>query len=208
MAASGILGLKQIEIEDNDVYWCEMRPSEKGRNVIVKHNAGEGTVDVTSSSFNARTRVHEYGGGAYKVFGNDVFFTNFADQKIYKIKPGRKPKPITMETKLRHADFEFDNTRKRLICVREDHTKKGKEAKNTIVSMGLEGEDVKTIAQGSDFYSSPRISPNGKYLAYLSWNHPSMPWDKTSLWMGKLGKYGLLDERIQLNQRNGDCGLA
>jgi dipeptidyl aminopeptidase/acylaminoacyl peptidase len=105
-----------------------------------------------------------------------------------------------VETELRHADFEFDDVRKRLICVREDHREKGKEAKNTIVSMSLEGEDAKTIARGNDFYSSPRVSPDGKYLAWLSWNHPNMPWDKTVLWMGKLGKDGSLDERIQINK--------
>ena len=207
MAASGILGLEQIEIEDNDVYWREMRPSDKGRYVIVRYSAGEGTVDVTPSPFNARTRVHEYGGGSYRVFRNEVFFTNFADQKIYRMRLGEKPEPLTVETELRHADFEFDYLRKRLICVREDHREKGKEAKNTIVSMSLEGEDVKTIARGNDFYSSPRVSPDGKYLAWLSWNHPNMPWDKTVLWMGKLGKDGLLNERMQINKNTDDSVL-
>ena len=98
MVASGILGLKQIEIENNDIYWCEMRPSDKGRYVIVKHSADKGTIDVTPSPFNVRTRVHEYGGGSYRVFRNEDFFTNFVDQKIYKMKLGEKPKPITVET--------------------------------------------------------------------------------------------------------------
>jgi len=200
MAASGILGLEQIEIEENDVYWCEMRPSDKGRYVIVRHSAGEGTIDVTPSPFNARTRVHEYGGGSYKVFRNEVFFTNFADQKIYRMKLGEKPEPVTLETELRHADFEFDRGLNRLICVREDHRKKGKEAENTIVSMSLEGENVKTLLCGNDFYSSPRISPDGKYLAWLTWNHPNMPWDNTVLWIGKLGKDGSLNERIQVTR--------
>jgi len=207
MVASGVLGLKQIEIEDNDIYWCEMRPSEKGRYVIVKHSADKGTFDVTPSPFNVRTRVHEYGGGSYGVFRNEVFFTNFVDQKIYKMKLGEKPKPITVETELRHADFEFDYVRQRLICVREDHIEQGKEAKNTIVSMSLQGEDVETIACGNDFYSSPRISPNGEYLAYLSWNHPNMPWDRTVLWMGKLSKDGALDEIIQINKNTNESIL-
>jgi dipeptidyl aminopeptidase/acylaminoacyl peptidase len=200
MAASGILGLEQIEIEDDDVYWCEMRPSDKGRHVIVRHSAGEGTVDVTPSPFNARTRVHEYGGGSYKVFRNEAFFTNFADQRIYRTKLGEKPEPVTVETELRHADFEFDRVRNRLVCVREDHREKGKEAENSIVSMSLKGENVKTLACGNDFYSSPRISPDGKFLAWLTWNHPNMPWDNTVLWMGKLGKDGSLDERIQVTR--------
>jgi dipeptidyl aminopeptidase/acylaminoacyl peptidase len=207
MVASAVLGLGQIEIEDKDVYWREMRPSDKGRCVVVRGSAGDGVVDVNPSPFNVRTTVHEYGGGSYKVLGSEVFFTNFADQKIYRMKLGQKPEPITVETELRHADFEFDRGRKRLICVREDHREKGKEAENTIVSMSLEGENVKTLARGNDFYSSPRISPNGRYLAWVAWNHPNMPWDKTMLWMGKLGKDGSLDERIQITKKANESVL-
>ncbi len=200
MVASGFVDLGQIEIEDKDVYWCEMRPSDKGRYVIVRHSPVEGTVDINPSPFNVRTRVHEYGGGSYKVIKNEVFFTNFADQRIYRMKLGEKPIPITLETELRHADFEFDRSRERLICVREDHREKGKEAANTIVSMNLEGKNFKTLAYGNDFYSSPRISPEGKYLAWLTWNHPHMPWDKTELWIGKLSQDGSIEERIQINK--------
>ena len=200
MVASGFVELGQIEIEDKDVYWCEMRPSDKGRYVIVRHSPVEGTVDINPSPFNARTRVHEYGGGSYKVIDNEVFFTNFADQRIYRMKLGENPKPITLETEFRHADFEFDSNRERLLCVREDHREKGKEATNTIVSMNLEGKNFKTIVYGNDFYSSPRISPEGKYLAWLAWNHPQMPWDKTELWIGKLKQDGSLGERIQINK--------
>ncbi len=204
LVASGLVGLGQIEAEDKDIYWCEMRPSDEGRYVIVRHSPVEGTVDINLSPFNARTRVHEYGGGSYKVLGNEVFFTNFADQRIYKMKVGEKPVPLTLETELRHADFEFDNIRKRLICVREDHREKGKEAVNTIVSMNLEGKNFKTLVYGNDFYSSPRISPEGKYLAWLSWNHPHMPWDKTELWIGKLSQDGSLGKRIQINKNTNE----
>lgn len=200
MVASGLVGLGQIEIEDKDIYWCEMRPSDKGRYVIVKHSPVEGTVDINPSPFNARTSVHEYGGGSYKIFKNIVFFTNFADQRIYRMKLGENPRPITLKTELRYADFEFDSVRERLICVREDHREKGKEAANTIVSMDLEGKDLKTIVCGNDFYSSPRISPKGKYLAWLTWNHPHMPWNKTELWIGKLNQDGSIGERIQINK--------
>jgi dipeptidyl aminopeptidase/acylaminoacyl peptidase len=200
IVASGNVGLGQIEIENKDVYWSEMRPSEKGRCVIVKHSPVEGTIDINPSPFNARTRVHEYGGGSYKIIKNEVFFTNFADQRIYRMKPVENPKPITLETELRHADFEFDSTRDRLICVREDHTEKSREAVNTIVSMNLEGKNFKTLVQGNGFYSSPRISPKGKYLAWLTWNHPHMPWNKTQLWIGKLSQDGSIEEQIQINK--------
>jgi dipeptidyl aminopeptidase/acylaminoacyl peptidase len=200
LVASGLVGLGQIEVEDKDIYWCEMRPSEKGRYVIVRYSPVEGTVDINPSPLNARTRVHEYGGGSYKILKNEVFFTNFADQRIYRMKLGETPRPLTIETELRHADFEFDRVRKRLICVREDHREKGKEATNTIVSMNLEGKNCKTLVYGNDFYSSPRISTEGKYLTWLSWNHPYMPWNKTELWIGKLNQDGSLGERIQINK--------
>jgi dipeptidyl aminopeptidase/acylaminoacyl peptidase len=207
MVASGLLGLEQIEIEDKNVYWCEMRASDKGRCVVVRHSTGGETVDVNPFPFNARTRVHEYGGGAYKVYRNEVFFTNFGDQRIYKMKLGETPKLVTVETELRHADFEFDRFRERLICVREDHTEKGKEAENTIVSMNLEGEEINKLAYGNNFYSSPRISPDGKFLAWVSWNHPDMPWNKTGLWVGTLSKDGSLEERIQINANVSESAL-
>jgi dipeptidyl aminopeptidase/acylaminoacyl peptidase len=200
IVASALIGLGQIELEEKDVYWCEMRPSDNGRYVIVKHSPVEGTVDINPPPFNARTRVHEYGGGSYKVLKKEVFFTNFADQRIYKMKHGNNPKPITLETELRHADFEFDTIRERLICVREDHREKGKEAENTIVSMNLDGKKVKTLVYGNDFYSSPRISHEGKYLAWLTWNHPNMPWNKNELWIGKLNPDGSIKEQIRINK--------
>jgi dipeptidyl aminopeptidase/acylaminoacyl peptidase len=199
--------LEQIEIEGNAIYWCEMRPSDKGRYVIVRYSTVDGTVDVNPTPFNARSRVHEYGGGSYKVIRDDVFFTNFADQRIYRMNLGEKPEPITRKTELRYADFEFDHIRKSIICVREDHRNRGKEAENTIVSMNLEGENVRIVAQGNDFYSSPCISPNGKYLAWLTWNHPDMPWNKTALWIGELSKDGLLDEIIQIDKNTNESIL-
>jgi dipeptidyl aminopeptidase/acylaminoacyl peptidase len=204
MVASGIIGLRKVELNDKAIYWCEMRPSEKGRNVIVKHSNFDGTIDVNPPPFNARTRVHEYGGGSYKILKNEVFFTNFVDQRIYKMKTGENPNPITFESELRHADFEFDRFRERVVCVREDHREEDKEATNTIVSMDLEGKKVKTLAQGNDFYSSPRISPDGRYLAFLTWNHPDMPWDKNELWVGKLNQDGSMAKKSRLNNNRSE----
>ena len=187
MVALSAIRLDQIEIAEGNIYWSEMRPSEAGRYVIVKHSLDGETSDVNSAPFNARTRVHEYGGGAYKVHKDTIYFTHFNDQRIYKMKSGEKPYPITPNAELRYADFSFDNHRNRIICIREDHREPGKEALNTIVSMSFEGRDPKVVASGNDFYSVPRISPDGTQLAWITWNHPHMPWDKTELWIGKVG---------------------
>ncbi len=198
MVASGVTRLEQIEIEGDDIYWSEMRPLEAGRSVIVKYSSEGVTVDVNPPPFNARTRVHEYGGGAYKVNNDTVYFTNFKDQRIYKMKLSEKPWPITPKTAMRYADIVFDHYRGRVICVREDHRKRGVEAVNTIISMDLNGKDVKKIVSGNDFYSSPRISPDGRRLAWITWNHPHMPWDKTELWIGELSDDNVVEKPIRV----------
>jgi dipeptidyl aminopeptidase/acylaminoacyl peptidase len=198
MVASGVTRLGQIEIEGNDIYWSEMRPSEEGRYVIVRHSPDGETIDVNPPPFNARTRVHEYGGGAYKVNKDTVYFTDFKDQRIYQMKLDEKPRSITPQTALRYADFVFDHRRCRIICVQEDHRKQGEEAVNTIISMDFNGKDVKKIVSGNDFYSSPRISPDGRHLAWITWNHPHMPWDKTELWVGELSDDDSVDESIRV----------
>lgn len=198
IVAYSAIRLEQIEIKDDDIYWSEMRPSETGRCVIVKRSLDCEKIDVNRPPFNARTRVHEYSGGAYKVNKDTVYFTNFNDQRIYKMRPGDEPKPITPDAELRYADFVFDNRRDRIICIREDHRERGREAVNTIVSLNLEGEDTKVVASGNDFYSSPRISPDGSHLAWITWNHPHMPWDKTELWMGKLSDDNSIEKPIRV----------
>ena len=186
MVASGVLRLGQVELDGGDIYWCEMRPSEAGRYVVVKRNDRGETVDVNPPPFNARTRVHEYGGGAYKVDSGAVYFTNFSDQRLYKVDPNSEPEAVTSEADLRHADFAFDKMRGSVICVREDHRVQGQEAVNTVTSIALDGVGQRVIVSGNDFYSSPRVSPDGSRLAWLTWNHPNMPWDGTELWMGEL----------------------
>ena len=198
MVAEGIVRLEQVEVEDEDIYWIENRPYEEGRCVIVKYCHDRKIIDVNPSPLNARTKVHEYGGGAFKVNKGIIFFTNFTDQRLYKMKPRKKPKPLTPNTELRYADFVFDNQRGRIICVMEDHREQGKEAKNTIVSMDIEGKGIDVIISGNAFYSSPRISPDGNYLAWLTWNHPYMPWDKTELWIGRLREDGFIEKPIQV----------
>lgn len=186
LIVSGSVGLSQPTIAGQDIYWVEMRPSEGGRNVIVRRGAQGEPTDVNPLPFNARTRVHEYGGGDYVVSDGVVYFSNFTDQRLYKQRPGDEPRPITPAGDLRYADAVVDVKRRRLICVREDHTVAGREAVNTLVSIGLKGvnDNAQVLVQGNDFYSSPRVSSDGARLAWLTWDHPQMPWDGSELWTG------------------------
>lgn len=198
LIVSEIIGLGNIALDGDDIYWIEMRPAENGRYVLVKRTPDGHITDITPPPFNVRTRVHEYGGGAYSVADGTVYFSNFADQQLYRKDPESEPYPITPRNAMRYADGVVDHLRNCLICVREDHSNPKKEAVNTIVSVSLEGGDADHIlGSGNDFYSSPRLSPNGSFLAWLTWNHPNMPWDGTELWVGKI-KEGSLEncERI------------
>jgi dipeptidyl aminopeptidase/acylaminoacyl peptidase len=143
--------------------------------------------------------VHEYGGGAFVVADGTVYFSNFTDQRLYRQDPGCKPRPITPDVDLRYADGVIDRRRGRMICVREDHTDAGREAVNTLVSLDLkDGKGGQVLVSGNDFYSSPRLSPDGSRLTWLTWDHPNMPWDGTELWVGEIRKDGSLDrsERV------------
>ena len=187
LIASGTIGLTQIEVDGDDVYWIEMRPTEGGRCVIVRRTSDGRTLDVTPSPFNARTRVHEYGGGAFAVADGTVYFSNFADQRLYRQDRGAQPRPITPEADLRYADGVIDRRRGRMICVREDHSGTDREAVNTIVGANVAGpHEGDVLVAGNDFYSSPRLNRDGSRLAWLTWNHPNMPWDGTELWVGEL----------------------
>lgn len=182
---------QMLRWDAGELYWSELRPYEAGRIVVCKRG-GDGAIgDVTPEGFNARTRVHEYGGGGYGVKDGTVFFTNFTDQRLYRQEKDAAPRPITPEADIRHADMVIDAHRGRVIAVREDHTTGASEPVNTIVSLDALGQGAPfEIATGNDFYSSPKISPDGHRLAWITWNHPNMPWDGTELWIGELDRDG------------------
>jgi dipeptidyl aminopeptidase/acylaminoacyl peptidase len=198
LIVSGTVGLGQIALDGEDTYWSEMRPAEGGRNVIVRRTPDGRTSDVRPAPFNVRTRVHEYGGGAFTVSDGTLYFTHFADQRLYRQVGAAAPQPLTPAADLRYADGVVDRRRGRIICVREDHTITESEAVNTLVGLDLVGDDGQVLVSGSDFYSSPRLSADGSRLAWLAWNHPNMPWDGTELWVGECQPDGSLSrtERV------------
>lgn len=191
------VGLSEIRLDNGVIYWLEGRPQERGRSVVVRAGGG-GAVEVTPAAFNVRTRVHEYGGGAWIVAKEVLYFSNFADGRLYRLDAGGgEPQPLTPEPSgqrggWRFADGIVDGRRNRWIGVREDHTLDG-EPVNAIVSVSLTGADPEpgtVLVDGHDFFSSPRLSPDGTRLMWLAWDHPNMPWNGTTLYLAKLDEAG------------------
>jgi dipeptidyl aminopeptidase/acylaminoacyl peptidase len=177
------VSLGQTWCDGPDIYWLEGRPFEGGRNALVRLSPGCAPADCLPPETNVRTRVHEYGGGAYAVFDGVIFFVDFSTQHLMRQRPGGRPELLAGTEGHRFADFQLDG-RGRLICVREDHTGP-LEARNTLVAIPAGGGPATVLAEGESFYASPRLSRDGSRLAWLSWNHPGMPWDGTTLWVAE-----------------------
>jgi dienelactone hydrolase len=216
LVASASVRIGHLAVDGEDLYWVELRPAEGGRQVIVRRTPEGRTAEVTPAPFNARTRVHEYGGGDFAVAGGVLYSANFSDQRLYRVDtatPGAAPEPITppgpasRPGSWRYADGVIDRQRKRLICVREDHTAGGRQPVNTLVAIDLaatpngpaasEGAG-EVLVSGNDFYAFPRLSPDGTRLAWLAWNHPNMPWDGTELWTAELDSHGKLGGAVRV----------
>lgn len=184
------------------IYWRESRPAEGGRQVLMVRERDGAIRQLTPDGFSVRTRVHEYGGSSYTLVGGAIVFANFADQRLYWHKPGQEPAPLTPPD-YRYADCQFDPTRHRLVCVREDHTAATKtangEERNEIVAIPLPAEgDLpgppdagRVLVTGWDFVAYPRVSPDGSRLAYVAWAHPHMPWDRAALFVAELEDDGV-----------------
>ncbi len=184
MVISAAVGLSEVRVDRADggaVWWSESRPEEGGRVQIVREG-----VDVLPEGFAARTRVHEYGGGAWSVHDGVLFFANWSDQRLYRLDPGTtEPEAITPEPDVpmgeRYADMDVAPSGEWLVCVREHHPADGGEAVNEIVRFSTDGGELGPTMCGYDFVSSPRLSPDGSELAWTQWDHPNMPWDETAL---------------------------
>ena len=186
------IGLSQHCIDKEDIYWNEMRPLEGGRYVVMQRTPDGTVTECTPPEFSVRTKVHEYGGSAFTVYNGKIYFCNFTDQHLYRQSIGNAPELLTPGDGYRYADLVVDGKRNRIICIREDHTQPG-EAVNAIVSIDLKGNDNGAIlVEGNNFYSNARLNPAGNKLAWLTWNHPNMPWDGTELWVADVTEAGTL----------------
>ena len=189
------VGLGQIVCDGDAIYWTELRPSEGGRTVLC-HRRSDGTLEtLTQPDYNIRSRAHEYGGGACTVHDGVVYFCNNADQRLWVQAPGEPPRALTAQGPWRYADMRLDARRERLLAVRETHGKDLDEPENALVAVDFNGT-VEILAEGADFYAAPRLSSDGRRLAWLSWGHPDMPWDSCRLWLANLEADGGLSQPI------------
>ncbi len=169
-----------------EVWWAELRPSEAGRSVLVRRRSGGEPVDMMAAPWSARTRVHEYGGGAWFLGRTAVYFSNWDDQRLYRFDDEHPdPQPLTPESDvrdgLRYADGIESPDGRWVVAVQETHPIVG-EATNEIVVLPADGsEPPRVIVSGTDFVMAPRVSPDGRWLSWIRWNHPDMPWDSTEL---------------------------
>jgi dipeptidyl aminopeptidase/acylaminoacyl peptidase len=194
VASEGGVSFGYLDVSDAGVYWTESRPQEKGRSALVFRPHDGEPVDVVPADFNVRTRVHEYGGGAWFRDGEVVFCSSFDDSRLYRIEaPGAEPRPITPEPAdphaLRYADGRVFAGGRLIVCVREQHG--GGEPVNELVVLPTDGSSApRVVATGRDFYAAPRPSPDDDCIAWLAWDHPHMPFEGTDLCVGDLAGDG------------------
>ena len=183
----GAVSLGEVVVDGETVWWAESRPAEDGRTVVVADGA-----DRVGEETNVRTLVHEYGGAAWWVADGMLVYSEYADQRLYRLDPGGTPVALTPEPAVkggdRYADGRPTPDRAWYVCVRESHPAGGGEPTNAVVAVALDGSQrVEVLVSGPDFVSSPRPSPDGRRLAWIQWDHPEMPWDDTELWVADLG---------------------
>ncbi|WP_439155986.1 S9 family peptidase [Yoonia sp.] len=198
--ATGTRKIEQICLDGADIVWIESRPEESGRSAVMRWSADTGACDVTPRWYNARTLVNSYGGGAMAVRAGTVVFTQFAseafpktsDQRVHRMDPGKLPEPITPLVAATYADFEIDQANSVVYAVMEETTvKTNGQPTQTLVALDLAGtRPPRILASGGDFYAAPRLSPDGRRLAWITWNYPSIPWEGTQLWVADIDPSG------------------
>jgi dipeptidyl aminopeptidase/acylaminoacyl peptidase len=202
--AQAMVGLAEVQLEGPWVYWNELRAAEGGRQVVVRLGRDSTSTDMVPAGFSARTRVHEYGGGAYLASGETVIFANFSDQRLYSSSGQGQPQPVTPAADVRYADFVWDRRRQRLIAVRESHESAGEPVNTICAVFPRQGGRAEVLASGNDFYASPRVSAEGSHLAWRTWNHPDMPWDAAELWAAPIREDGSLEAAVHVAGGRGE----
>ena len=201
VVAGQTVGLSGLTADGDALYWLESRPAEKGRTVLVRSRGGA-TADVTAAPLDVASRVHEYGGGAYAVRDGRVVFSHKPDGSVWLAEDGAPFRAVVAVPGCRYADFRLDTTGRWAVCVREDHRNRPPtDPQATIVALDLRTADPAAnegtvLVSGPDFLSSPRLSPDGRFLAWIAWDHPDMPWDATRLYVAPITGMTLGESRL------------
>jgi dipeptidyl aminopeptidase/acylaminoacyl peptidase len=195
LMTTAAIGLGAVSVDGETLYWLEMRPGEGGRTALCRRRP-DGSIDEPAPApFDVGSRVHEYGGGAYRASGGLVVFSERKTNKVWLAEPGAELRQLATPDGCRYADFELDLRRRRVIAIREDHRERpptDPRAAIVALSLGSSAGAETVLFEGPDFLSSPRVSPGGESLAFLAWDQPDMPWDGTKLYLGEITKAGTL----------------
>ena len=198
---SGAVGIAECCVDGSDIWWAEARPDEGGRTALMRQRDGV-TEEITPPDAYVRTLVHEYGGGSWWVQNGACYYVDVSDQRLRRLAPGEEPTFLTPEPEtprgLRFADLRVTPDDRWVVAVRETHHA-DREPTNDLVAVATDGSmELRELWGGTDFVSSPRVSPGGGRLAWVAWDHPNMPWDATRLLVAHLGDGELGDAVLEL----------
>ena len=211
---AGAVGFGEVMVDGADIWWAEARPDQGGRTVVVMRTPDGSVVDAVPEGADVRSGVHEYGGGAWCVAGGVLVHADRSDERLVRREPGRPgvepviltPAPDLMGG-LRYADGRITPDGRWYICVRESHVGGGLEPANELVAVAMDGSwQVEVLVSGPDFVSNPRVSPDGRHLVWIQWDHPDLPWDDTTLWVGDLSPAGHLTSPRRVARLDGVDG--
>ncbi len=196
MAAGAARAILEVETDSGAVYVVEQRPDEAGRSQIVRLRPDGTPFDLLPEGFSARSRVHEYGGGAVLAAAGAIWFVEDRGQSVFVDQANDAPRRLTPDDSRRYADLILDRRRDRLIAVCENHEARAPngEPAAELVGISLATGAVETLWRGSDFVASPRLTEDGDRLAWVAWDHPNMPWTSTALYAASLDGPGRIVE--------------
>ena len=202
--AQASVSLDQVQLQDDAVYWRESKPREGGRFTLCRWTNDAGVVELLKPPFSVRSRVHEYGGGEWCLGGRHVYVVNAEDQQVYQLdlQDNAHPRQITDAPNTRFADLQYDAVRQQLVCITEEHTNDSRII-NRLACINIDNGSITVLHEGGDFYASPALSGDGAHLAWLSWNHPHMPWAASQLYRAKRSDKGELHSVCAVAERPG-----